>query len=247
LEFAQASRRRPGCFSHDRRKLGRNGADAPSEACMKLVAVAILAAVIHSSASAQNLYDVRGLRLGASLSDIRKLPYPDGARWPDAKLICTGDPESTAIAPDFSTADDDLLKAGVVSCSYYRPAGRKFSPWGLDVAGTARMHVLLFFTPAGFPEEQRLRLYLISLEARTEHFDAVAAALKQTYGEPQQSRPLVYESEGKRYDNIRLGWQAAGGIVVMERYFYDAKTMYVTYQHQGLADAVDLVLPPAPR
>src|SRR5438270_5603343 len=130
---------------------------------MKRVAVAILAAVIHSSASAQSLYDVRGLRLGAPLSDIRKLPYPDAARWPDAKLICTGDPESTEIATDFSTAEDDLLKAGVVSCSYYRPAGRKFSPWGLDIAGVTRMHVLLFFTPAGFPEEQRLRLYLISL------------------------------------------------------------------------------------
>jgi hypothetical protein len=47
------------------------------------------------------------------------------------------------------------------------------------------------------------------------------------------------EARGKIYDNLRLGWQASGGILVTERYFHDIKTMYVTYQHQRLSKAVD--------
>jgi hypothetical protein len=100
------------------------------------------------------------------------------------------------------------------------------------------MQALLFFTPASFPEQQRSRLYMIALEAPTEHFDAITAALKKTYGEPS-SEPLQFRSQGKIYDNLRLGWQATGGILLAERYFHDIKTMYVTYQHERLADAVD--------
>ena len=77
------------------------------------------------------------------------------------------------------------------------------------------------------------------MEAPTEHFDAVIAALRNTYGEPSYSKPLKFRSEGQLYDNLRLGWQASGGILVTERYFHDAKTMYVTYQHERLSDVVD--------
>jgi hypothetical protein len=206
---------------------------------MKWVAVAILAAVIHSSASAQSLYDVRGLRLGAPLSEIRKLPYPDAARWPDVKLICTGDKERTQVSSEGSMPDDNLLKIGVVACGFYRPAGQKFTSWGLDFVGVTRMQTLLLFTPAGFPDEQRSRLYMIALEAPTQHFDAILAGLKRTYGEPHDAHPIKFQSEGKSHDNVRLGWQAADGIVVTERYFQDLKTMYVTYQHLGLVKAVD--------
>src|SRR5215475_2228620 len=215
-------------------------ASAAYEDSMNRFAVAILTVLTHSSAYAQDIYDFRGLRLGASLSEIRKVPYPDVARWPDVKLICSGDKERAQVSSEWSTPDESLLKIGVVVCGYYRPTGRNFSYWGLDFIGVTRMQALLFFTPASFLEEQRLRLYLISLEAPTEHFDAITAALKNTYGEPSHSKPLQFRSEGKIYDNLRLGWrQASGGILVTERYFHDIKTMYVTYQHERLADAVD--------
>ena len=205
---------------------------------MKRFAVAILAALTHSSAYAQDMYDFRGLRLGASLSEIRKVPYPDVARWPNVKLICTGDKERAQVSSEWSTPDESLLKIGVVACGYYQPTGRNFSYWGLDFIGVTRMQALLFFTPASFPEEQHSRLYMIALEAPTKYFDAITAALKKTYGEPGYSK-LKFPSEGKIYDNLRLGWQASGGILVTERYFHDIKTMYVTYQHQQLSDAVD--------
>jgi hypothetical protein len=205
---------------------------------VKRFAVVILAALTHSSGYAQDMYDFRGLRLDASLSQIRKLPYPDVARWPDVKLICTGDKERAQVSSEWSTPDENLIKIGVVACGYYRPTGRNFSYWGLDFIGVTRMQALLFFTPASFPEEQRSRLYMIALEAPTEHFEAITAALKKTYGEPN-SRPLQFQSQGKIYDNLRLGWQASGGVLVTERYFHDIKTMYVSYQHERLADAVD--------
>jgi hypothetical protein len=217
----------------------RNIASTTQEVSMKRFAVAILAVLTHASAYAQDMYDFRGLRLGASLSEIRKVPYPDVARWPDVKLICTGDKERAQVSSGGSTPDENLLKIGVVVCGYYRSTNRNFSPWGLDFIGVTRMQALLFFTPAGFPEEQRSRLYMISLEAPTERFDATAAALKNTYGEPGYSKPEKRLSEGKTYDNLRLGWQASGGMLITERYFHDIKTMYVTYQHQRLSDAVD--------
>ena len=205
---------------------------------MKRFAVAIFAVLTHASAYAQDMYEFRGLRLGASLSEIRKIPYPDVARWPDVKLICTEDKEHAQISGG-STPDESLLKIGVVACGYYRPAGRNFSPWGLDFVGVTRMQPLLFFTPASFPEEQRSRLYMIVLEAPTAHFDAITAALRNTYGAPSYSKPEKFQSERKFYDNLRLGWQASGGILITERYFHDIKTMYLTYGHQRLSDAVD--------
>src|SRR5262249_2161246 len=156
---------------------------------MKRFAVAILAVLLHSSAYAQDMYDFRGLRLGVPLLEIRKIPYPDLARWPDVKLICTGDKERARVSSEWSAPNESLLKIGVVACGYYRPTGRNFSHWGLDFVGVTRMQALLFFTPASFPEAQRSRLYMIALEAPTEHFDAITAALKKTYGEPS-SRPL---------------------------------------------------------
>jgi hypothetical protein len=209
------------------------------EVSMKRFAVALLAVLAHPSAYAQDMYDFRGLRLGASLSEVRKIPYPDVTRWPDVRLICTGDKERVQASSEWSAPDESLLKIGVVACGYYRSSGRNFSPWGLDFTGVTRMQALLFFTPASFPEEQRSRLYMIALEAPTEHFDAITAALKNTYGGPTYSKPEKRLSEGKTYDNLRLGWQAAGGMLITERYFHDIKTMYVTYQHQRLSDAVD--------
>jgi hypothetical protein len=209
------------------------------EASMKRFAFAILAVLIHSSAYAQDMYDFRGLRLGASLSEIRELPYPDVARWPDVKLICTEDKEHIQVSSGGSIPDENLLKIGVVACGYYRSSGRNFSPWGLDFTGITRMQALLFFSPASFPEEQRSRLYMIALEAPTERFDAISAALKNTYGEPGYSKPEKRRSGWKLYDNLRLGWQAAGGMLITERFFHDIKTMYVTYQHQRLSDAVE--------
>src|SRR4051794_38433036 len=156
---------------------------------MRRFAVAILAVLIHSSVHAQDTYNFRGLRLGASLSEIRRAPYPDLARWPNVKLICTGDKERSQVSSEWSIPDESLLKIGVVACSYYRPTGRNFSYWGLDFVGVTRMQASLFFTPAGFLEEQRSRLYMISLEAPTDHFDAITAALKNTYGEPSHSKP----------------------------------------------------------
>jgi hypothetical protein len=206
---------------------------------MKRFAVTILAVLTHSSAHAQDMYDFRGLRLGASLSEIRQVPYPDATRWPDVKLICTGDKERAQVSSEWSTPDESLLKIGVVACGYYRPTGRHFSYWGLDFFGVTQMHALLFFSPASFAEEQRSRLYMISLEARTEHFDAVTVALKNTYGEPSYSKPEKFRSEGKIYDNLRLGWRASGGILTTERYFHDIRTMFITYQHERLSDAVD--------
>ncbi|HZO47918.1 MAG TPA: hypothetical protein VFB68_18615 [Xanthobacteraceae bacterium] len=205
---------------------------------MKRLAVAILAVLTHTSAYAQDMYDFRGLRLGASLSEIRKIPYPDAAQWPDVKLICTGDKERGRVSSEWSTADENLLKIGVVVCGYYRPTGRNFSYWGLDFVGVTRMQALFFFTPASFPAEQRSRLYMIALEAPTQHFDAIAAALKKTYGEPN-SKPLQFQSQGKVYDNLRLGWHGPGGVLVTERYFHDIETMYASYHHERLADAVD--------
>jgi len=208
-------------------------------AAVKRLAIAILAVLAQSSAYGRDIFDFRGLRLGVALSEIRKLPYPDAARWPDAKLICTGDKERARVSSGGSAPDEDLLKIGVVACNYYRPDGRDFSHWGLDFVGVTRMQSLLFFTPASFPEEQRSRLYMIALEAPTEHFDAIAAALKKSYGEPSYSKPEKRQSGWRTYENLRLGWQASGGILVTERYFHDVKTMYVTYQHQQLSDAVE--------
>jgi hypothetical protein len=205
---------------------------------MKRFALAILAVLTPSSAYAQDMYDFRGLRLGASLSEIRKVPYPDVARWPDVKLICTGDKERAQVSSEWSTPDESLLKIGVVACGYYRPTGRNFSYWGLNFIGVTRMQALLFFAPASFPEEQHSRLYMIALEGPTKHFDAIAAALENTYGKPSHSKPLKFQSEGKTYDNLRLGWYASGSILITERYFQDAKTMYVSYQHEQLSDAV---------
>jgi hypothetical protein len=213
-------------------------ANAIQEISMKRFAIAILAVLTCSCAYAKDMYEFRGLRLGATLSEIRKLPYPDVARWPDVKLICTGDKERTRVSSEWSTPDEGLLKIGVVACGYYRPTGRNFSYWGLDFVGVTRMHALLFFTPASLPEDQRSRLYMIALEAPTQHFDAIAAALKKTYGEPS-SDPVKFQSGRKTYDHVRLGWQTSDSILVTERYFQDLKTMFVTYQHQRLADAVD--------
>jgi hypothetical protein len=205
---------------------------------MKRFAVTILAVLAHSFAYAKDMYDFRGLRLGATLSEIRNLPYPDVARWPDVKLICTGDKERAQISSESSTADEGVLKIGVVACSYYRPTGRRFSYWGLDFVGITRMHALLFFTPASFPEEQRSRLYMIGLEAPTQYFDAITAALKKTYGEPSLD-PVKFQSGRKTYDHVRFGWQTPDSILVTERYFYDIKTMFITYQHRPLSDAVE--------
>src|SRR5438094_10084630 len=151
------------------------------------LAVATFGLALSSGiASCEEPFDLRGIRLGITLADFRKVPFPDREKQPGARVICTPDKEQRK-ALTLSGSELDLsgnLKAiGVIVCHFYGKSGSyPTSMWGMDFAGVCSCIQTFFFSPAEISSNRQSRLFQISTRLPNRHFENVVAAFTAKHG-----------------------------------------------------------------
>jgi hypothetical protein len=74
--------------------------------------------------------DLAGYKLGMSLDDFKSLPLIDKAKYPKARVLCSGDPElrqSTELGIMRQMPDERA--AGIIRCNIFRPDPSNVSWW----------------------------------------------------------------------------------------------------------------------
>ena len=184
----------------------------------------------ENTVSLSEPYTFRGIPLGITLAEFRKLPFPDANRSPKARTLCTGD-SGIRSAKDYApTVSDDQARIGVISCRYVEPregfvgmagdqivatAGAAF----MDFANLSYYQIDFFFSPATLSEAQlRRRLYMIVFRPREENYETIFNALSEKYGKASSiTTELLKNRMGADFKNEIAFWQNGVSKILIKR------------------------------
>ncbi len=202
-----------------------------------IVAGAVLAGFVacvgHGNAAE---YSFRGIPLGITLDEFRRLPHPD--QIAGAQVFCTGEVDRvTNVGLEVHGADATL---GVKRCSYYTVTKLQY------LKPSYLLHNIqlgAIVAPADFvfyPDPERggtYRLMLIVMEGGSNRFDAMVSAYTERFGKPASlaEAPPVETPSGRRHKNMVALWEGAGTeIRLTKRFGGSIKTMEVQYFEKRL-------------
>lgn len=209
---------------------------AASVTTLKFTALLLLTA---TAAQAEPL-TFRGIPLGATLAEFRKMPFPDEAKYPKSRPICTGDREAQRLLEiERPPLSKDLARVGVSTCAYYSFMGGRLFRNGPDLANVGGFETTFLFTPAGSRQAAEPRLYAIQVEPRSDRFDTIAEALTVKFGVPADlSHGAARNRLGAVLPNETRTWRGPGFTITAARYGSNLNLSAITYRLDPLADTV---------
>jgi hypothetical protein len=144
--------------------------------------VLVLAVMMVSTVRAQlpiRPYALHDIRLGAPLSEIRKLHFLDDAARHKLRLICSTDPASAGI--DLLHPLATVLRPDEVRCALYDRTSTEFQPvaGAMQIFGEMVQPYLLFYPehPGGEP-----RLGQIIARMENDRFQEIITIMRRAYG-----------------------------------------------------------------
>lgn len=198
-----------------------------------LIAIALLAAA--SGAIGAEPYDLRGAKLGMTLSEFRKLSHPDGVKG--ARLFC-GDEKVNTGPSGYIKRSDEERSQGRIQCTWFGPVeGRYRSMIGQQVGPVHVPSGALFYTfyEAKLGAEPLLASFSFEMDNRK--FDGLVQALSEKWGEPfKREVSSVTNRMGAAFDNVDVTWMNDVSAIVVKKRHDKIDTMRVHYFHTQLAD-----------
>lgn len=178
-------------------------------------------------------FDFKGVKLGISIDEFRKLPHPD-ADDKDAHYaakgsaaICTG--EKVSISANYTIEPTEVMlydraeqAAGVVKCVWVnksndRMAKGKTAALSLADSGYAVYDYSFSFIPD--PKDGVLRFYRFVGETNRNAFSAVISALSRKFGRPIMTQDEVQNGFGNKFARTQASWKNDNsGILVVDRF-----------------------------
>lgn len=188
----------------------------------------------------------RGINLNITLSEFRRTPFPDSAKYPNSKVLCSGDKEVAKSSMEIHISKT-FKRVGVVACRFFSPAEKRFGGgyWqnAPDFAGIGGYETTFFFSPPAFEEPFKSRLYQISVEIPSDKFGAALNALTVRYGEPTNLIQQTLQTQiGATFNNEIALWQAPNVGITITRYTDTIKRSSILYLHNPTFDKVDAVI-----
>ncbi len=198
------------------------------------LAVLIAFVLMATSAFAETStpYDFKGVPLGISIDEFRKMPHPDAedkdAHYvaKESSVMCTG--EKISLSADYSTEPTEVMiydsaekAAGVVRCvwvnqSQDRMARGKTAALSLADSGYAVYDYSFSFIPD--PQDGVLKFYRFVGETNRNAFGAVVSALTNKFGKPVVSQDEVQNGIGNKFTRTITLWKnAVSEIFVTDR------------------------------
>lgn len=214
-----------------------------------LQAIAILLGLGCATARAET-YDFRGIALGTSLDDVRRVRFPEAA---SARIICRHDAAASDLRPtnDFVTFGEEA-RAGVRICGPFT-FGKVLGPSSSLLPAewiAARLKVgdidvkpTFWFVNRASAEQGTAatgdRLYKIALRTNAQFWDEVLATLIRRYGKPVSSERGSFNGYRGQLDNQTVTWTNAQSTIKLIKRFEVPQRMLILYQHNALTPGAD--------
>lgn len=214
-----------------------------------LIALFLMTTPVLAQTSAP--YDFKGVQLGISIDDFRKMPHPDAdnndAHYvaKDSSVMCTG--EKVALTPDYSAEPTEVMiydsaekAAGVVKCVWVnqtedRMARGKTAGLSLADSGYAIYDYSFRFIPD--PKDGVLRLYRFIGETNRNAFGSVQAALTNKFGKPAVSQDEVQNGIGNIFTRTILLWKNDVSEILVSDRFSELNKMTIVVSDKRLVEA----------
>jgi hypothetical protein len=213
--------------------------------CVSLAAISAVilkfaAFCLFGSAASAEPFSFRGVPLGTTLADFRKIPFPD-AKYPNTRVLCSGDKELLKLLDvERPPLSSDLTRIGVTACNFYSPSNGRLFRNAPDFANVGGYETTFYFSPASFQEPLRLRLYLISVTPASRHHQTIVDALTSKYGKPTDSSIAKIKNRmGAEFDDETTVWTADGSTILVRKYNGDINQSLITYSLDAIIDATN--------
>jgi hypothetical protein len=192
-------------------------------------------------------YDLRGAKLGMTLSDFKALPYPDPDPDNKIRLICVNANQDSTTHPlsfIFNSTDKEL---DITECrwaqknehsrfnGYAKMSPDVFFEANLIISNLHPQNVKYrFITP---PDSSEPRLYKIVALISNKYggFDKVSEGLQSKYGKPSSvNNQQVQNKMGATFKNTIFEWKNAESNIAIDERGLDIDTMILFYIHDSL-------------
>lgn len=206
------------------------------------LATVVVAPCVNAQDQASVLHDFKGVSLGTTLTDFRKMPHPDGK---NAYVVCTG--QTVAVSqgsprrfePMVVKITDDSEKAlGVKRCIWLDPdkmALGSSTPLSLGNSGLAA-HTYSFSFVVD-PSDGMLRMYQYSGSASKSAFEGTVRALTEKWGEPVLGKGRIWQSP-YFVDSETAVWDRELSSIAVESPTRGYEPMTIIMRHKALSKIV---------
>jgi hypothetical protein len=186
-------------------------------------------------------YGFRGMRLGTSLADFRKAPFPEAGGT--ASVVCSSDPDASKVTGSIDL--NPLQKAaGVVVCGYFTkdpkaPDRLQSAAVTVGPAGQPATELTYNFVPD--PVDGTPKLYLISAVTAAVRLKQVLSDLEAEYGPgSSHTEEAIEPPMGTPYTEIIATWANPISGITVQTPFYGRANLGILYTENRLADVVAL-------
>lgn len=185
-------------------------------------------------------FDFKGVPLGISYDEFRRLPHPDG--FP-AQIVCTGERVTVGRLPmtplDVSIFNDLHVALGVRKCVWINTAG----DWagrmaGLGLAGSSYATNEYSFSFVPDPSDGVLRLFQFEGITNRLAEAPVLQALTAKFGNPNLSRGTVQNGIGNNFDQTTAIWSDATGSLIVQSPAREVNKMTIVMTDARLSDFI---------
>ena len=198
------------------------------------------------NSAAAEPYDFRGIRLGISLNEFRRTPYPDTGRPLDdesegplkSHVVCTGD--STATSYSLINTPGYEKDVGVLKCAFYKQdLLRPETVLEFDLDGTRNFSSYNLFKFAHDANDEAMKLYQIILMFGIN--DMILDSLSDKFGSPTLIEDdTVQNRMGATFPLKTYFWVNNTSSVVVQSPSGDEMT--ILYSLTDLQDYVDKLI-----
>lgn len=183
----------------------------------------------------------RGILLGISLADFRKTQFPDEAKYPKSRVICSGDKEATKLLDlERPPIGADLTRIGAVACNFYSLMNGRLFRNGPDFANVGGYETTFFFSPATMPAPLRHKLYMVTITPRSNHYQTIVDALSAKYGKPANiATNKIKNRMGAEFIDETATWKNEASTIAVKKYNDNINQSILLYLLDVVVDAVN--------
>ena len=188
---------------------------------MAIACVALSLAASPVLAQTSEPFDFKGVKLGISLDEFRKMPHPDAedkeAHYAakGSSVVCTGEKVTLSggydIEPTEVTIYDRAEKAaGVIKCVWVNQSDDRMARGKTAALSLADSRYAVYDYNFSFipdPQDGVLKFYRFVGETNRNAFDAVVAALTNKFGKPAVSQDEVQNGIGNKFTRTMALWK----------------------------------------
>lgn len=212
-------------------------------ATLRIVGLVIAITVSAVSTGHTEPYGFRGISLGTSLADLRRMQFPEA---PGAHILCSHDAEAAEIRPTAEYgAPEAEAREGVVVCGAYTfgkvlGAASKILPseWissRLNVGAIAASPFFWFVPQDKGDVEETGRLYRIAIRSNAAYWVETRAVFIRRYGPATSIETTMISQQGRRdLPGEILTWTNAESTIRLAQRDQVATRMTITYEHISL-------------